>query len=248
VLGEGIAQDLGRDYGKERLEVNDIFDLGGRKWIVTGIMKSLGSTFGSEIWAKGSLVGPMFGKENVTSIIMRTKGPESARELGPLLTKNFKATAVQAQTEEEYYSKLSATNQQFLYAIVFVAAIMSVGGVFGVMNTMFAAISQRTRDIGVLRILGYSRWQVLVSFFMESMWIALAGGALGCALGWLADGYTASSMVSGGQGSSKSVIFKMVVDSTILATGMLFTLAMGGLGGLLPALSAMRLRPLEAIR
>jgi ABC-type antimicrobial peptide transport system permease subunit len=248
VLGEGIARDLGRQAGKERLEVGDTFDLGGRTWVATGIMKSLGSTFGSEIWAKGTLVGPMFGKDQYTSIVMKTGSAEQAKELAPLLTKNYKESAVQAQTEEEYYSKLSATNQQFLYAIVFVAAIMSVGGVFGVMNTMFAAISQRTRDIGVLRIMGFAPWQVLVSFFIESLWIALAGGLLGLAIGYLTDGYTASSIVSGGQGGGKSVVFKLVVDANILAVGMLFTLAMGGIGGLLPALSAMRLKPLEAIR
>lgn len=248
VLGEGLARDLGRQVGKERLEVGETFDLGGRTWVATGIMKSLGSTFGSEVWAKGALVGPIFGKDQFTSIVLKTGGAEQAKELAPLLTSNFKETAVQAQTEDEYYSKLSATNQQFLYAIVFVAAIMSVGGVFGVMNTMFAAISQRTRDIGVLRIMGFAPWQVLVSFFVESLWIALAGGALGLALGYLADGYTASSIVSGGQGGGKSVVFKLVVDANILAVGMLFTLAMGGIGGLLPALSAMRLKPLEAIR
>jgi hypothetical protein len=248
VLGEGIARELGRDYGKPALQVGDVFELGGRKWVVTGLMKSLGSTFGSEVWAKGSLVGPMFGKDSYTAIVLRTHNAETAHELAPLLTKNFKDAAVQCQPEDEYYSKLSATNQQFLYAIIFVAVVMSVGGIFGVMNTMFAAISQRTRDIGVLRILGYAPWQVLVSFFVESLWIALAGGALGCALGWLADGYTASSMVSGGQGGGKSVVFKLVVDGNILAVGMLFTLAMGSLGGLLPSLSAMRLKPLDAIR
>jgi len=249
VLGEGIARDLGRDHGKERLEVGDQFELGGRQWIVAGIMKSLGSTFGSEIWAKRSLVGPMFGKDSYTSLVLRTHDAATAKELGELLSANFKNPAVKAQAEDEYYSKLSATNQQFLYAIVFVAAIMSVGGIFGVMNTMFAAISQRTRDIGVLRIIGFKPWQVLASFFVESLWIALAGGALGCALGFLADGYTASSIVSGGQGGGgKSVVFKLTVDSQIVAVGMIFTLAMGGIGGLLPALSAMRLKPLDAIR
>lgn len=249
VLGEGIARDLGRDHGKERLEVGDFFELGGRQWIVAGIMKSLGSTFGSEIWAKRSLVGPMFGKDSYTSLVLRTHDATTAKELGELLSANFKNPAVKAQAEDEYYSKLSATNQQFLYAIVFVAAIMSVGGIFGVMNTMFAAISQRTRDIGVLRIIGFKPWQVLASFFVESLWIALAGGALGCAIGFLADGYTASSIVSGGQGGGgKSVVFKLTVDSQIVAVGMIFTLAMGGIGGLLPALSAMRLKPLDAIR
>ena len=125
---------------------------------------------------------------------------------------------------------------------------MSVGGIFGVMNTMFAAISQRTKDIGVLRLLGYARWQILVSFLLESLVIALVGGLLGCALGSLADGWTATSMMMGQGGGGKSVVLQLAVSADIIATGILLTLLMGLLGGLLPALSAMRLKPLEALR
>jgi len=127
--------------------------------------------------------------------------------------------------------------------------IMAFGGIFGVMNTMFAAISQRTKDIGVLRILGFGRRQVLVSFLLETMLIAFTGGVLGCALGSLAHGVTASSIISGGQGGfGKTVILRLVVDANTLAVGMMLTLVMGVAGGLLPALSAMRLRPLESLR
>jgi ABC-type antimicrobial peptide transport system permease subunit len=113
---------------------------------------------------------------------------------------------------------------------------------------MFAAISQRIKDIGVLRILGFASWQILVSFLLESLVIALVGGLLGCALGYLANGWSASSIVGSGQGGGKSVVLKLVVDANTLATGMLLTLVMGGLGGLLPALSAMRLKPLDSLR
>ena len=151
--------------------------------------------------------------------------------------------------ETEYYERLSTTNQQFLVAIIFVAIIMAIGGVFGVMNTMFAAISQRLKDIGVLRILGYGRWQILVSFFIEGLVLALIGGLIGCAIGSLANGHTATSIISSGQGGGgKSVVLKMVVDGRIVLTGLLFSLAMGCVGGLLPALSAMRLKPLDAVR
>lgn len=257
VLGEGIARELGRDRGSDRpMAVGDLFELGpnpdaadvqARKWIVTGIMKSAGSTFGSEVWAKRELIGPMFGKTNYTSIVLTTQDAARARAVAKDLTDNVKP-AVQAQPETEYYARLNETNRQFLIAIIFVAVIMAVGGVFGVMNTMFSAISQRIRDIGVLRILGFARWQILVSFFLESLVIAVIGGLCGLALGSLADGWTATSIVSGGQGGGKSVVLKLVVDAQILSAGLAFTLLMGGLGGLLPALSAMRLRPLDSLR
>jgi hypothetical protein len=248
VVGEGIARELGRDRGRPTLEVSDTFEIGPRKWVITGILQSAGSTFDSEVWAKRQIVGPMFGKNNYSTVVLHTANAADAEKTAKDLTTNFKKSALQAQTEASYYDKLNGTNQQFLVAIVFVAVVMAVGGVFGVMNTMFAAISQRIKDIGVLRILGFASWQILVSFLLESLVLALVGGLLGCALGYLANGWTASSIVGSGQGGGKSVMLKLVVDGNILATGLLLTLIMGGLGGLLPALSAMRLKPLESLR
>lgn len=249
VIGEGVARELGRDLKKERLEVGDIFELGPRKWIVRGILQSSGSTFGSEIWAKGSYVSQLYGKFVVSSMVLRTADAATARAVMEDVNTKFKKSALQAQVETDYYSKLSATNKQFLGAIIFVTIIMAIGGIFGVMNTMFAAISQRKKDIGVLRILGYARWQVLVSFFLESLVIALVGGILGCALGSLVNGWTATSLVSGGQGGfGKTVVLRLLVDANTLAAGLVVTLFMGALGGLVPALTAMRLRPLESLR
>jgi putative ABC transport system permease protein len=248
VLGEGIARELGHDQGRPSLAIGDPFEIGPRKWVVTGILESAGSTFDSEVWAKRQVVGPLFGKVNYSTVVLRTADAADAAATAKDLTTNFKKSALQAQTETAYYDKLNGTNQQFLVAIVFVAVVMAVGGVFGVMNTMFAAISQRIKDIGVLRILGFASWQILVSFLLESLVLALAGGLLGCALGYLANGWSASSIVGSGQGGGKSVMLHLVVDANTLATGVLLTLLMGGLGGLLPALSAMRLKPLDSLR
>ena len=191
----------------------------------------------------------MFGKPNFTTVVLRTANAKTASQLAADLTRNFKKSAVQAQTETAYFAKLSETNRQFLAAIIFVAIVMAVGGVFGVMNTMFAAISGRIKDIGVLRILGFRKWQILVSFFLESLLIALIGGALGCALGYLTNGWTATSIVSGGQGGGgKFVVLELVIGADTLLAGLLLALVMGAVGGLLPAISAMRVRPLESLR
>lgn len=258
VLGEGIARELSRDRPTEsapaarngqRLEVGDVFSLGGRNWLVAGVMKSAGSTFDSEVWAKRSIIGPMFGKETYTSLVLRaTDGPAAAR-LKDYLNLEYKKAAVQSLLEEEYFASLSQTNRQFLVAVIFVAVVMAVGGVFGVMNTMFAAISQRTKDIGVLRLLGFARWQILVSFLIESLVIGLAGGLLGCALGSLCDGWTANSIVSSPQGGTgKFVVLVMDVDANTVILGVLLSASMAILGGFLPAVSSIRLRPLEALR
>ena len=128
---------------------------------------------------------------------------------------------------------------------------MAIGGVFGMMTTMFASIAQRIRDIGVLRLLGFKRWQVTVSFLLESLVIAVIGGAAGVLLAYLlADGKSSVSTLSSGGGGpgGKSVALTLNVDSQVAAVAMLFTLAMGRLGGLVPALSAMRLKILDSLR
>ena len=247
VLGEGLARLLARDVQKERLEAGDVFELGPRKWVVTGVMQSAGSTFDSEAWAKRSIVGPMFGKEQLTTVVVRTKDASSAASVSEDLRTNYRPP-ISAQPETEYYEKLSQTNKQFTIAIYFVTVVMAIGGVFGVMNTMFAAIAQRTKDIGVLRILGFARWQLLVSFFLETLSIALVGGLIGAGLGTMADGWSATSIVSSTGGGGKTVVLKLVVDANTLAIGVLFAMIMGALGGVVPALSAMRLRPLESLR
>jgi ABC-type lipoprotein release transport system permease subunit len=248
VIGEGLARELGPDQGKRSLDVGDIFDLGSRKWVVVGILQSSGSTFDSEVWGKFSLMGELFGKASYTTCVLRAASPGDADRLADDLSKNYKKQAVSAQTEPAYYSKLNTTNAQFLYSTRIVIFIMAIGSCFGVMNTMFAAIAQRTKDIGVMRILGYSRLQVLTSFFMESLVLALLGGVVGCALGLLCNGYSATSILSSGMGGGKSVVLKLIVDWQILGLGMVFSLFMGCIGGLLPALSAVRLKALDAVR
>jgi ABC-type antimicrobial peptide transport system permease subunit len=247
-LGEGLARELGPDQGKRSLEVGDIFDLGSRKWVVVGILQSSGSTFDSEVWGKFSLMGELFGKAAYTTCVLRAASPDAAERLADDLSKNYKKPAVTAQTEPTYYAKLNTTNLQFLISTGIVVFIMAIGSCFGVMNTMFAAIAQRTKDIGVLRILGYTRLQVLTSFFMEALVLALLGGVVGCALGLLCNGYSATSILSSGMGGGKSVVLKLTVDGQILAAGMAFSLFMGCIGGLLPALSAVRLKALDAVR
>ena len=248
VLGEGLARVLGRDVGKPMLAPGDTFALGPRNWVVVGVMKSGGKTFDSEVWAKRKVVGEMLRKDTRSTAVIRVaEGLDPARAAKDI-TADFKSPAVQARTEADYFESLNSTNESFLYSIIGVSLFMAVGGVFGVMNTMFAAIAQRTRDIGVLRLLGFGRWQILVSFFLESLLLALIGGLLGCAIGSLANGWSATSQLTGSSGGGRSVVLKLVVDGRLLATGLGFSLVMGCIGGLLPALSAVRLRVLDSLR
>ncbi|QDU19911.1 ABC transporter permease [Urbifossiella limnaea] len=252
VLGEGAAGILGADANKPRLEVGDTFQLGDLDWIVVGIMKAEGTTFGSEVWVQNiDVVTKTFGKKGTyTTMVLRCDPDtaDAAKALAYHLQYRYTAAKFKPFAEPDYYAELTKTNDQFLTWIVLVAAIMAIGGVFGVMNTMFAAIAARIREVGVLRILGFKRWQILISFMLESLAIAAVGGMLGCVIGFAADGMEARSQLSSGAGGGKSVSLRMVVDYQTVAAGMLFTLVMGRLGGLVPALSAMRMEILDSLR
>ena len=263
VLGQGIARQLAGDRPAAamassrnplQLEVGDTIPLDTRELLVTGIMKTEGTTFDSEVWAKQSVIGPLLGKSNFTTLVLRATSPAQAQKLEDFFMgkdKNFKyeKSQVNAFTETNYYKSQSETSVQLLVGTILVAAVMGFGGVMGVMNTMFAAISQRVKDIGMLRLLGFSRWRILVSFLTESLLIALLGGLVGCLLGYMCNGLQATSTIGGTGGpGGKAVVFRVVVDWGVLGIGLTLSMLMGFVGGLIPAMSAMRFKPLESLR
>ena len=250
ILGNGVAKTFGADVGKPSLVPGDVVQIGPRHWYVVGVMKQENSAFGSEIWALDTHVQESFGRRNsYSSFVLQTKNETVGKAIAQKIRENRSGRgSLNAQTEQDYYAKMGQASQGFFIAIVFVAVIMAIGGGLGVMITMFAAISQRTKDIGVLRLLGFTRFQILCSFLVESMVIAAIGGLLGCALGFLFDGTTATSIVSSGAGGGKSVVLRMTVDGSVLLAAAILTFFMGAVGGFIPSISAMRLRPLESLR
>ncbi|MCE9568068.1 MAG: ABC transporter permease [Planctomycetes bacterium] len=251
-VGEGAAGTLGADIGKRRLEPGDTFNLGDADWIVTGVMNTQGTTYGSEIWTGVNntvVTGTGRGNKYTTLVMRMEENTDTAsRAMATFLQDQYTQVRLKAFSEPDYYKELTKTNESFLVCIVIVAVVMAIGGVFGVMNTMFASIAARIKEVGVMRILGFKRWQILIAFMLESLVIAFVGGLLGCLIGSYANGFEATSNLSGGQGGGKSVALKMIVDFQILAAGMLFTLVLGRLGGLVPALSAMRMEILDSLR
>jgi len=254
VVGEGLAKQMASDdtklkaAGKTTLKTGDTFELNERTWVIAGVMQSSGSLFDSEVWAKRSLVGNMFGKNTYTTVVLTANSPEDAKVLAKYLKDDYTKARLSASVETDYYSGLQATNKQFLYAIWFVTIILAVGGVFGVMNTMFAAISARRKDIGVLRLMGFKRRHVVASFMLESIVLGMIGGVLGCLVGSLCDGWSANSSVSSGGGGGKTIVLKLVVDLNIWLIGIALSFVMAFIGGLLPALNAMRLKTLDVLR
>lgn len=254
IVGEGLARQMAQDdtvlaaSGKKALDVGDTFSLNDRTWIITGIMKSGGSLFDSELWAKRSLVASMFGKNTYTTVVLRAESNDAARKLKDFLSKDYTKAKLSANIETEYYSGLQATNRQFLVAIWIVTFILAIGGVFGVMNTMFAAISARRKDIGVLKLMGFHSSHILASFLLESIVLGMLGGILGCAVGSICNGWSATSSVSSGGGGGKTIVLKLIVDLNIWLVGIALSFMMAFVGGLLPAVNAVRLKTLDVLR
>jgi putative ABC transport system permease protein len=152
---------------------------------------------------------------------------------------------VQLVQERKYYDDQSAQVSGPLLALaVFVALVMGIGAVFGAMNTMYAIVASRTREIGTLRALGFSRWSILVAFVIESTLLALAGGALGCLVAVPANGLSSAA----GGANFAEVSFAFRITAPVVAGGLTLAFVIGLAGGLLPAWRASRVPITAALR
>ena len=152
---------------------------------------------------------------------------------------------VQAIEERQYYEDQSGTVAgQLLGLAGFVAVVMGIGAVFGAMNTMYALVAARTREIGTLRALGFSRRSILTTFVLESTFLAMVGGALGCLIALPANGITSAA----GGPNFAEVAFAFWISGVSLAIGMALAVMMGIAGGVLPAFRASRLPITSALR
>ncbi len=234
---------IGKAVQREtHLQVGDFIDMGRKRWKITGVFAAGGSAFESELWCDLNELASQFRREGMySSVILRASSPQGAEELAEQL-RGSRSVNVEAMTEPRYYQKQSEQTKIMQTAAWVIAWFMGIGAMFGVMNTMFAAIGQRTKDIAVLRIMGFEAGDILLSFLLEAILIALIGGILGVALGTAANGITRTTSIG-----ARQIDFAFRVDAAIVAFAAAFTLVMGILGGLLPALSAMRIKPLEAL-
>ena len=240
-LGELI---VGRGVRREKnLDLGTVVHIGRKDWRVVGVFSAAGSAFESELWADLGELASNFRREGVyNAVVVRTPSPAAAADVAERLASS-RQLAVNAQTEPEYYAKQSEQTEMIRNGSFVIALFMGIGAVFGITNTMFAAIGQRIKDIAVMRILGFTRKEILFCFLLEALLIAFIGGLCGAGVGYAINGITVNSAVG-----VKTLDFAFQVDRHALGAGALFTLGMGLIGGILPALSAMRVRPLESLR
>jgi putative ABC transport system permease protein len=148
-----------------------------------------------------------------------------------------------AISEKDYYAQQTNSADPIKFIGIFVAIVMAVGSSFAAMNTMYAAVARRSREIGTLRVLGFSRGSILLSFFLESVLLSLLGGLLGCLLALPLNGLTTQVGAN-----FATMAFAFHVTPQIMAIGLAFALILGSLGGLFPARMAARKEILTALR
>jgi ABC-type lipoprotein release transport system permease subunit len=240
IVGEKIAR---RVVG---LGIGDEIRIQNRPWRVVGLFGAGGSAFESEVWGDYDVMGPAFqrgGGQN--SLTVRLADPLTLAAFDKDLRENPQMQ-VQMDGERKYYADQAGTVSGPLLALsIFVSVVMGIGAIFGAMNTMYAIVAARTREIGTLRALGFSRASILVSFLLESLVLAMAGGVIGCLLAFPMNGFTTGT---GQTASFSEVAFAFRITPGSLVAGLVFALAMGLMGGLLPALRAARLPITSALR
>ena len=231
----------------ERLDGMDIgrsFKLQRHDWTIVGVFDASGSGFESEIWGDVDVVGPAFNRVGFHSVTLRMRDPSTISAFNSELEHNPRMQ-VQAVQERKYYEDQSGVvSGQLLGLAVFVAIVMGIGAVFGAMNTMYALVAARTREIGTLRALGFSKVSILTAFVVESTFLACVGGVLGCLIALPANGMTSAA----GGTNFAEVAFAFRISATSLMVGMALAILMGAAGGVLPALRAARMPITSALR
>lgn len=240
IAGRGAAKQFaGLAPGKE-------IRLGSQKWVVAGIFET-GDAMESEIWADANVVADTYRRgSSRNSVTARLADPHAFKAFKSGLESNPQLK-VDVATTADYYSKQSEGMTKVIRIMgITVGVIMAIGAMFGALNTMFAAVAARAREIATLRAIGFSGLPVVMAVMLETMLLALVGGVIGGLVAWLIfNGYSASTLAAGTVGQ---LSFRLHVTPELLWTGLKWALAIGFIGGLFPAVRAARLPVTTALR
>lgn len=241
IVGSGAARAFaGLDLGSE-------LKIGQNTWQVVGIFTAGGGAAESEIWSDAAVLQPAYNRaETYQSVYARLNGPASFTEFKDSLTTNPQLK-VKVSTLETYFAEQSTMVGDFIRTIgIAIASLMALGALFAALNTMYGAVSARTREIATLRALGFGSGPIVASVLAESIVLALLGGLLGSAAAWLTfDGYQASTI---NWQSFSQVTFSFLVTPGLIGLAIVGAAVLGLLGGLLPAIRAARLPVASALR
>ena len=227
------------------LRVGSTVSFDGQSWPIVGVFDS-GDAHNSEIWGDAQVIGSTYRRNGMVNSVMLRLTDASAIDALKAGIESDPRLKVSVQTTREYYSRQSESIAQIVGIVgTTIGAIMALGAVFGALNTTYAAVADRAREIATLRAIGFRTGPVILSVLLETMLLAVLGGAVGAGLTWLIfDGFTASTVGA----NSSQVVFAFDVSRELLVSGLKWALAIGLIGGLLPALRAARMPIIAGLR
>lgn len=239
VVGRSVrAQFAGVDVG-------EMIGFGGRQWLVVGVMDGARSGFDSEIWGDVDSLMQAFRRQAYSSVVVRLTDPRAFDALVEKLNEDVRIPLA-ARREADYYAEQSAGLSRFIQILgLTLAVIFSIGAVIGATITMQAAVASRTAEIGTLRALGFQRRSILMAFLAESMGLAVLGGLAGIVLASFMQFVEFSTT---NFQSFSELAFGFELSWGIGIGSMIFAVAMGVAGGMVPAIRASRIGIVEALR
>ena len=237
-----VSERLSKRFA--HFKIGDSFKTGPNILTVVGKFDGGNSAFDSEVWMNADEARTIFDRESYSSVLVRSTSPAAAREIVARLDQD-KRLPLRGDSEVEYYARQTATAMPIRILGNFLATAMSIGAIFAAMNTMYASVGSRTREIGTLRVLGFRRRTILAGFIIEGAILAAIGGALGCLLALPLHGYSTGTMSFN---TFSETVFQFRITPMLAAKGIIFAVVVGVIGSLLPAIRAARLPVIAALK
>ena len=229
------------------LDVGATVRIGAGTWTIVGVFDAKGTAFDSEVWADAAILNGFYQRPPsiFQSATVRLRSADDFQAFEATL-KGDPRLNLQTLREQAYYDKQSQLVTTLITVLgSLVAAVMALGAVFGALNTMYSAVSERAREIAVLRAIGFGGAAIVLSFFVESLIIAFVGGLVGCVAVLPINGLTTGT-INWQTFSHLAFAFRITPD--LMALGMVFALVMGAVGGLPPAIRAARANVAHTLR
>lgn len=230
IVGQGVTRQF------EGARLGETIRMRGSDWTVVG-MFATGDAYESEFWADVDVAQSTFNRQGYSAIRLQLADPAGLQAVKDALSADPRVN-VEIQTEEQYFSGQTKRFRQTIGALaMFVTVIMALGATFAALNTMYAAVGTRAREIATLRAIGFGGTAVVVSVMIESLVLALVGGLIGALLAYLLFNNMAVSTLGA---NFSQVVFQFKVTLALVEWGLVIAIVIGMIGGLLPALRATR--------
>jgi ABC-type antimicrobial peptide transport system permease subunit len=241
IVGESISKRF------KGAQIGSQVRFAGDEWTVVGIFSSNGSGFDSELWGDALQLLSSFNRGNtVSTVTFKLDGEQNFDKFKKVFNAERRLQQFEPKIERRFFEEQSELMATFIRILgIFITVIFSFGSTIGAMITMYAAVSNRTVEIGTLRSLGFRRRSILAAFLMESLTIALAGGVLGLILASTLQFFSISTL---NFGSFSELEFRLALSPSIIISSLVFAIFMGFVGGFLPSVRAARMNIVNALR